>query len=102
MSLRKPEHLDETASKFWTRHAKRLQDQGLLRESTMDAFVLLCKTHSHLLTADPNKDHNGWLKYFALLKSYQSYARGFCMSTDKVVRVVEAVAEVDEFGLGGK
>ena len=102
MAIRKPEHLDDLASKYWTRHSKRLQDSGLLTDSNLDAFVLLCKTHSYLQTCKPDEDKNGWLKYFALLKNYQSYARGFGMATDKNIKPPEPQATVDEFGLGGK
>jgi phage terminase small subunit len=97
--MNKPKDLDDIASKFWTRHAKRLEAAGLLTDATADAFVLLCKTYSHLHQLDPSADKNGWIRYFALLKWYQTYARGFDMNTDKPRKLKETTQEPDECGL---
>lgn len=97
--MNKPKDLDELAGKFWTRHAKRLEAAGLLTDATADAFVLLCKTYSHLQQLDPSADKTGWIRYFALLKWYQTYARGFDMNTDKARKPTENIKETDEFGL---
>ena len=98
--MNKPKDLDDIASAFWKRHAKRLEGKGLLTEATLDAFVLLCKTYAHLQRLDPDADKNGWIRYFALLKNYQLYARGFDMNTDKARKPVETTVEPDEFGIG--
>lgn len=90
--------LEPTAAKFYKTHHDRLVEAGLLTPSTEDAFVLLCKTYGHLMTLDPNADPKGWIRHFALLKSYQTYARGFGMNTDKP-RTAQAEVEVDDFGI---
>lgn len=97
--MNKPKDLDDIAGKFWTRHARRLEDAGLLTEATFDAFVLLAKTYAHLHRLDPDADRNGWIRYFALLKNYQLYARGFGMNTDKPRKPPENATAPDEFGL---
>jgi phage terminase small subunit len=96
--MNKPKELDPIASEFWKRHCPRLKKLGLLNEATFDSFVILCKTYSELTKLNPREEKNGWIRYFALMKWYQLYARGFGMSTDKVVRT-EPEAEKDEFGL---
>lgn len=90
--------LEPAAAKFYRQHHDRLVKAGLLTPATEDAFVLLCKTYGHLMTLDPNDDPKGWIRHFALLKSYQTYARGFAMSSDKP-RTAQADGEVDAFGI---
>ena len=95
---KKPKDLDPLAGEFWGRHSLRLKKAGLLNESTFDSFIILCKTYSSLMKLKPDEDKNGWIRYFALMKWYQLYARGFGMSTDKVIKL-DTPTEQDEFGL---
>lgn len=96
--MNKPK-LDETAAKFWTRHAKRLQDEGLLTEATFDSFVLLCRTYSLLTHLDPDADpKTGIIKFVAMSRVYQQLAKGFGMHSDKPKQPA-ANAEPDQFGI---
>lgn len=97
--MRKPPDLDPVAAEFWKRHAKRLEAQGLLTDDTVDAFTLLCQTFSHLRHFKPDEVSNGWLRYFALGKQFQTYARGFGMGSDKVKTTATKTQATDEFGI---
>ena len=99
--MNKPRELDETAAKFWDRHAKRLRDEGLLTPATFDSFVLLCRTFAVLQRHDPDNtaDKMAVIKFIALSRQYQQLARGFGMNTDKP-KVPQQGSEVDEFGIG--
>ncbi len=96
--LNKPKELDEIASEFWKRHFGRLKKEGLLNDSTFDSFVILCKTYSEITKLKPDEAKNGWIRYFALMKWYSLYARGFGMSTDKNVKPT-IMETTDEFGV---
>ena len=96
--MRRPTNLDPTALAFYTRHSKRLIDQGLLTESTFDSFVLLCKTFSLLTSFDPVTEKNGMLRYISLSKMYQVYSRGFSMNSDRA-KEAGTVEQRDEYGL---
>ncbi len=98
--MNKPKELDDTAAAFWTRHRKRLQDEGLLTDATFDSFVLLCKTFSVLSRHDPDNtdDKMAVIKFVALSRQYQSLARGFNMNSDKPKQPT-ANAEPDQFGI---
>lgn len=98
--LRKPNNLDAEAGSFWKRHARRLEVQGLLNESTVDSFTLLCRTHSILTQLNPHDpaDKMGIIKYIGLSKIYQALARGFAMNSDKP-RAAANIEDKDEFGL---
>jgi hypothetical protein len=89
---------DPLVIKFMKKHRARLTEQGLLSEATEDAFLLLAKTHAHLMHLDPDAVTNGWIRYIALLKTYQSYARGFGMNTDKPKQPIERT-EFNDFGI---
>lgn len=98
--MNKPKHLNDAAGEFWSRHSPRLKKSGLLNPETFDAFVLLCMTYGHLMDLNeqgPDNAKNGWIRYLALQKQYQTMARGFNMSTDKV-KTAEPQTERDEFG----
>ncbi len=98
--MNKPKELDEHAAGFWKRHAKRLQDEGLLTDATYDSFTLLCKTFSVLSRHDPDNtaDKMAVIKFVALSRQYQSLARGFNMNSDKP-KTPQATTEADEFGI---
>jgi len=81
--MKKPKLPDE-ASRFWDRHASRLQKEGLLNDATFDSFVLLCKVHGLLTAVDPVADvKTGVIKFVALSKQFTLLSRGFGMNTDK-------------------
>ncbi|VTU02430.1 unnamed protein product [Gemmataceae bacterium] len=97
--MNKPKNLDELASKYWDRHAKRLRAEGLLTPATFDSFVMLCRTHSILERLDPDDDpKTGIIKYVAMTRVYQQLAKGFGMHSDKP-KAPQAGTETDEFGL---
>lgn len=88
----------EVAHDFIDLHSDRLKSLGLLTPATLPAFLLLARTYAIIETMEPDNIKNGWVQYFAHLKAYQTYARGFGMNTDKP-KVGQATTEKDEFDL---
>jgi hypothetical protein len=98
--MKTPKNLDPEALAFFKRHHRRLEQSGLLTESTQDSFIQLCRTHSLLVNHDPNDttDKMSMIKFVALTKIYQSIAKGFGMNSDKAKKPVSS-EDKDEFGL---
>ena len=89
--MKKPK-LNPTAMDFYTRHRADLIKSGHLTDKNHDAFILLARTFGELMDLELSEDKQSYIRYFALLKFYQLYARGFGMSTDKILQV-DAVEE---------
>jgi len=94
--MKKP-NLKDSAMDFYARHSPRLKKSGHLTESTHDAFILLARTWGELVDLNPHVEKNGFIRYFALLKWFQLYARGFGMNTDKIVEVEAEGERTGEF-----
>jgi phage terminase small subunit len=66
---------------FWTRHADRLADAGILSDRSLDSFVLLCQTWSMVQTLasfEPGSTNfREMVQFNQANKNYQALAKQF-------------------------
>lgn len=99
--MRVPDYLDDDAKTYWKKHAKALEDAGILTDRDIESFALLCRIWSLLKNTDPDADPKQAIRFVGLSKQYQSLARQFSMlPRDRRKDGIDThKTEEDEFGL---
>jgi phage terminase small subunit len=100
--MRCPEYLQGEAAKLWKKHAKRLQDAGLLTDADEPGFALMCEVWGLLRATNPTTDSKEAIKYIALVKQFQALGKqfGFFAKDRKAANLDVQKTEVDEYGIG--
>ena len=72
-----PRWLKDDAAEFWKRHAKPLEQAGVLTDRDVDGFALLCEVWRLLRNTDPLRDSKEAVRYIALVKQAQALMKQF-------------------------
>ena len=79
-----PQNLSGEGRKFFLRHKQECCEQGTLTESTLDSYILLCRTWGMLSSLDPDADERlGVMKWVALTKTFERQGLQFAIAAKR-------------------